>query len=238
MGVMHQILSPGVQDGEEANLSAEVSRVRGDRPQRLRSGGKEQVIHHGLVLVGDGRDCLRQGKYDVKVLGVQEFRLAMFDPLCPGEGLTLWTMAIAAAVIRDALMLTAVAGLHVPAERSGTACSDRLHDAPLRRGQRGLVLITIRLTVAAEDLRDFEPQSLHGELRLRSALAPWAVPAAAADAAANPADCGSRRPWRLPDADTAPWSTDFDAPSAAGWCAGRCRTRAGGPQRHVSGNAA
>jgi hypothetical protein len=123
MGVMHQILSP------------EVSRVRGDRPQRLRGGGKDQVIHDGLVLVGDGRDFLGQGKDDMKILSVQQFRLAMFDPLCPGEGLTLRTMAITAAVIRNALMLTAVAGLHVPAERSGTASGDRLHDAPLRSGQ-------------------------------------------------------------------------------------------------------
>ena len=60
--------------------------------------------------------------------------LALFDPLGPGEGLTLWAMAIGAAVIRNALMLTAVTRLHVPAERSGTACSDGPHDAPLRSG--------------------------------------------------------------------------------------------------------
>ena len=61
-------------------------------------------------------------------------------------------------------MLTAVARLHVPAERGGTACGDRPHDAPLRRGQRRLVFITIRSTVAAEDIRHFQLQSLHGEL--------------------------------------------------------------------------
>jgi len=70
-------------------------------------------------------------------------------------------MPIAAAVIRDALMLAAVACLDVPAERSGAARGDRPHDAPLRIRQRRLVLSTIRCTVAAEDIRHFEPGSLH-----------------------------------------------------------------------------
>jgi hypothetical protein len=71
----------------------------------------------------------------MKILSVQQFLLTMFDLLCPGERLTLRTMAISTRVIGDALMFAAVAGFHVPAERSGTACGDRLHDAPLRSGQ-------------------------------------------------------------------------------------------------------
>ena len=93
---------------------------------------------------------------------VQELRLAMFDPLRPRKRLALRTMPIAAAVIGDALMRTAVARLDMPAERSGAACGDRPHDAPLRIGQRRLVLSTIGCTVAAEDIRHFEPGSLHG----------------------------------------------------------------------------
>jgi hypothetical protein len=72
------------------------------------------------------------------------------------------------------------------------------------------VLVTIRRTVAAEDIRHFQLQSLHGELRVRSVLAPWAVPAAAEDAAANPGDCEWRRPWMLLNAGTAPSSTNYD----------------------------
>jgi hypothetical protein len=72
-------------------------------------------------------------------------------------------MPIAAAVIRDALMLAAVARLDVPAERSGAARGDRPHDAPLRIRQRRLVLSTISRTVAAEDIRHLEPGSLHEE---------------------------------------------------------------------------
>jgi hypothetical protein len=94
--VVDEILSPGVQDGEEADLGAEVFWVCGDRPQRLRGGGKEQVIHHGLVLVRNGRDFLRQGKDDMKILSVQQLLLTMLDPLRPGERLALRTMAIPA----------------------------------------------------------------------------------------------------------------------------------------------
>jgi len=60
-------------------------------------------------------------------------------------------------------MLAVITRLDVPAERSGAACSNGLHDAPLRTRQRRIVLRTIGVTVLAEDVRQFDPGSLHGE---------------------------------------------------------------------------
>jgi len=163
MRVVDQILSPGVQDREEADLGAQVLRVCADGAQCVSRGGEQQIINHRLVLVRNGRDLLGQREDDVEVLAVQELRLATLDPLCPSERLALWAVPIATAVVRDALMLTGIARLNVSAERSGAARGDRPHDAPLRIRQRRLVLRTISCTVAAEDIRHFEPGSLHGE---------------------------------------------------------------------------
>src|SRR6185503_20094219 len=75
-------------------------------------------------------------------------------------------MAVRTAVVSNAFMFTDTASLTMPAERSGAAGSNGLHDAPLRNGQRPLVLSTIGLPVAAEDIRHFEPGTLHGRARL------------------------------------------------------------------------
>ena len=93
---MHQIGAPGVQDGEEADLRAQVFRIVGYGAQGFGRGLKENVVNHLLVLVSDHGDLVRQGEDDVVVLAVEKFGVAMFDPLCAGQRLTLGTMAIAA----------------------------------------------------------------------------------------------------------------------------------------------
>ncbi len=44
MGMMQQVLSPGVQDGEEADLGAQVLGIGGDGAQGFGAGVKEQVV--------------------------------------------------------------------------------------------------------------------------------------------------------------------------------------------------
>ena len=53
MRVMQQGGSPGVQDGEEANLRAQMFGIGGDGAQGLGRGLEENVVDHLLVLVGD-----------------------------------------------------------------------------------------------------------------------------------------------------------------------------------------
>ncbi len=56
MGMVDEGLTPGMQDGEEADLGAEVLRVCADRAQGLGRCGEENVVDHGLVLICDGPD--------------------------------------------------------------------------------------------------------------------------------------------------------------------------------------
>ena len=48
--MMDERPAPGVQDGEEADLGAEVLRVGSDRAERLGGGAEEQTVDNGLVL--------------------------------------------------------------------------------------------------------------------------------------------------------------------------------------------
>ena len=84
VGMVEQVLAPGVQDGEKADLSAQVLGVGGDGLQRLAGHLEQQVVEQALVLVGDGGDGLGQGEHDVEILTVEQIGLAVFEPLGAG----------------------------------------------------------------------------------------------------------------------------------------------------------
>jgi hypothetical protein len=86
MWMKHQVLSPTVQHGEEADLGAEMFGVGGNGAQGFRSGPKENVVHHFLVLVSDGGNLFRESKDDMEILGVEELGLTILDPLGPCQG--------------------------------------------------------------------------------------------------------------------------------------------------------
>jgi hypothetical protein len=94
--VMQQGRPPGVQDGEEANLRAQVFGIGSYGAQSLGRGLEEDVVYHLLVLVSDRGNLIRHSENDVKVLAVEKFRLAVLYPLCACQRLTLGAMAIPA----------------------------------------------------------------------------------------------------------------------------------------------
>jgi hypothetical protein len=67
VAMVHEGLTPGMQDREEADLGTEMLRIGGDGAQRVGGGGEENVVDPRLVLVRDGGDFLREREDDVKV---------------------------------------------------------------------------------------------------------------------------------------------------------------------------
>jgi hypothetical protein len=121
-----------MQDREEADLGAQVFGIGGDRAQGLGAGVEQHIVDELLVLVSDRRDGLRKGKDDMEVLHwVEQLGLPLFEPLRPREGLALWTVPIAATVIRDALMSAFVALLDMAAEGGSATQFDGAHGTSL-----------------------------------------------------------------------------------------------------------
>ena len=81
MRMMEQVLAPGVQHGEEADLGAQVLGIGGDCAQGLGGGAEEKAVDERLVLIGDGGNGLRQREDDVKVLCVEKFGATILQPL-------------------------------------------------------------------------------------------------------------------------------------------------------------
>jgi len=161
MRVVGERLPPVCSTARKPISATEMLVVRGDGAQRLRRRTKQDVVHHSLVLKRDDLDLRRDGEHDVEVRYVEQFRLAVLQPLGAGETLALRAVAIPTRVVRDALMAAITAPLDVTAERGGAATLDRDHGMPLRRGQRPAVPVTESRAEVAEHVRHFQPLAGH-----------------------------------------------------------------------------
>ena len=157
-----QVLSPTVQYGEKADLGTQMLGIGSDGGQGLGRGAEQHAVEEIFVLISDGSDRFGNGEDDMK----RNFGGSFFNPLGTCEGLTFWAMTVAAAVVAGPLVIAAVAALEMTAESGRAAHLDRGHDAPLSRGERRAMLLTIGLTVAAEDVRRFQLRAIQGARRL------------------------------------------------------------------------
>ena len=153
---MKKILAPGVEHGEEADLRAEVLRIGGDDAQGIRRRSEQNSVHQFLVLIGDGGQLFGHGEHHMEVLSIEDLRPPVVQPSRTGQRLAFRAMPISAGVIRDALAAAMVTLLDMAAERGGPTEFDRRHDAALDGGQRGVMLLTISVAVAAEYIRDLQ----------------------------------------------------------------------------------
>ena len=88
--------------------------------------------------------------------------MAVLEPLGAGQGLAFGAVAISAAMIGGALVAAGVTLLQVAAQGGSPAEFDGAHHAPLPARERSCVLLPVRRTIAAKDIRHFELRTLHG----------------------------------------------------------------------------
>ncbi len=161
MGMMLKVLAPGVQDGGEADVGAEMFRIGRNGGERLGRGREQQSIDLSLVLVGDGAERGRQREHHMEVRHRQQLGLARRQPRLGGRPLALRAVPVAAGVIGDARVGAVLAAFDMTAQRCGAADLDRGHDAPLAEAQMSLVGGAPSGAVAAEDVRHFELWTRH-----------------------------------------------------------------------------
>jgi hypothetical protein len=142
--VVEQRLGPGVQDGEKADLSAEMTRVAGDLEQCLRCGAKEDLVDRLLVVPRQGGNFCGHGEHDVevgnrqKILGTRREPLGTLVPEARGA------VAAAAAVVGRVLGPAVLAPVEMPPERGGAAAPEQRehcllggrHRLAIRRNER------------------------------------------------------------------------------------------------------
>jgi hypothetical protein len=160
MRVVHQILSPGVQERDEADRGAKVPWIRGDRLQRFGGCLKQDVVDGALVLECNGRDLLRHGEHHVEVRDGQQVRLTVVEPFCSGERLALRAVPVATRVVGDALVSTGVALLDVTAQGCCAALLNGAHDTTLLTVERIGMQMPVCGAVTVQDVRQLQ-RGLH-----------------------------------------------------------------------------
>ena len=161
MGMVKQILTPGVKNGTETDGGAEMLGVGRNGLQRLGGGPEENALDGPFVLQGDVGDLLRDRNDNVKILGLKKLGLSVFDPLRACQGLAFWTVTIRTRVEPDPLVATAVTHFEMTAQSGGAAHFKRGHDAPLCSRYPCAELLTISFAVAAENIRHFQLRTIH-----------------------------------------------------------------------------
>ena len=129
---------------------------------RVRSGLEQDVVNHGLVLIGDVADRFGQSEDHVEVGHLQQLGLACLQPVLGGRSLALRAMAVAAGVVGDLGVGAVRACCHVAAERRRTTALDGRHDFQLAEAHVTGVGCTPGGPVGAEDIRDLQGWTGHG----------------------------------------------------------------------------
>src|SRR5271165_3211492 len=129
MGMKLELLIPGVQHTEEADLGPETSGIAGDLEESFCTGTEQQIIDDLFILQNQWRQLLRQSEDDMGVGRREKFAAPCFEPVFAGTGLTLRAMPISAAVVGDGgAMSTAGALIDMAAEGGGaTARNGQQH---------------------------------------------------------------------------------------------------------------
>ncbi len=69
VGMQEQVLSPGVQDADDADLGAQVFAVEGDLQQGLSAGGEQQVVEQTRIFQSQDVEFMRHSEHDMEVTG-------------------------------------------------------------------------------------------------------------------------------------------------------------------------
>ena len=162
MGMVKQILPPGVQDTEEANLGTKVFRIRSDLQKGCSAGSKQQGVDQLLIVKCQRRKCVWNRKDQMHVGNVQKLPLTSGQPPLPGVVETLRTMSITAAVVRDGDDVTALRTTVSMASECGcpAAHNCRQH-LSVQSGHPGLLFLKEVFTCRSYNIGHLQGRPIH-----------------------------------------------------------------------------
>ena len=131
VGMVQQRLSPGVQDGEEAEAGAEMARIRRHLEERLGGRPEQQAIEHARILERERRERMRQGENHVRIGDGQKRGPLPLEPVCRGRSLAFRAVAVPARIVRDDPVPARITRVDVAAQCGGPAGKQTLDDALL-----------------------------------------------------------------------------------------------------------
>ena len=145
--MLHEVLSPGVQDADEPDLCSQVFRVFREFRKSLRNGFEQDPIEDFLIPEDKRIQLIRNGENNVKVRYGKQVFFPVLDPLFLLQELAFGTVPVSAGVVRDHLCPTVLTLIHVATQISCAASFYCAHSAKTIRGH-GMGAAVIRAVPA------------------------------------------------------------------------------------------
>jgi hypothetical protein len=136
MGMKVELLAPGMEHGEAADLRPEMLRVPGDVLEGLGHRAKQQAIEGAGVLQRQGPQGVRQGKDHMGVGRLEDLVFPGGEPRSLGRAVAFRAAAVATGVIRLLFVPAVVALRDMAPEGSGPTQRDGA-EGPLLRAREG-----------------------------------------------------------------------------------------------------
>jgi hypothetical protein len=162
MRVMVQLLAPGVQDGEAADLRPEMLGVPSDVLERLGDRAKEQTIEVARVLQRQRPEVVRQGKDHMDVGRIKDLILPGGQPRGLSRPMAFGTAAVPTRVVRLDLVPTVVAVGDMAPEGDGPAYGNGAQGPVLRAREGGSITCQEVRAMLAHDIGHFQWRPTHG----------------------------------------------------------------------------
>jgi hypothetical protein len=161
MRVVLELLAPGMEHRQTAELGPEMLGVDADVQKALGYGMKEEGIEQVGILKDEGTEFLWQGRNHMDVRCRQDFSLSIGEPSGLGRTVTFWATTVPARIIRRLLVLAAVALGQVAAEGRRAAQLDGAQGAMLGAAQPVPIALQEGLAMLAHHVSDFKPRATH-----------------------------------------------------------------------------
>jgi len=159
VGMVEEILSPGVEDGEKTDIGAQVKRIASQSLQGAGDGGEELGIEQTLVGKEDRTQRFGDCKDKVEVGDGEQIALTGGQPLLTTMTETLRTVPVATGLVRDVLMAATITLMEIAAQGAGSTKGQITQDFSLL--QRSGMSALVSVPVSAKDLGHSGPRVDH-----------------------------------------------------------------------------
>ena len=128
MGMIHDVLPPGVQNTNDAYFCAEMFRVVGKFNDRFGNRTEKKIVHDLLVHRYQEIKFRGYGEDHMKIFNWQKIFTASLDPFFLRQGLAFGTVPVPAGVVRYLQMSAVVALVLMTAQGSRSTGLDGAHN--------------------------------------------------------------------------------------------------------------
>jgi hypothetical protein len=156
-----ELLGPCVQDGEDADGSADEAGIAGDVDNGVGCGLHQQGIAVALVGTQNGAQFLGHGDGDMEIMAGQHLGFAPRQPMVGIVGVAFGTGAAVAGMIGEDLVAAMIAMPEASAEGFGATVQNVGDGATMRRRHRRAIGREVAVRKTVEDIGDFD----HGRFR-------------------------------------------------------------------------